>query len=480
MASKTTLNTQNLETLGAAHLARLLMEISEGNANAKRLLRLELAGSESPSKLANEIRKRLTAISAATTNVGWRTLKGFRADLNTQRRLIAEQVSAAAPQEAYDLIWQFITLSDAVIERTSDTSGGVREVMASACQDAAAIVALAKPDVSDLVRLITAAQMANSYGQNDTLIPLMSPLLGEDGLQRLREAILAAAKEPAATVTARSRPAKRWRKRVLAASEALRKRTRAESTRVALLAIADALGDVEAFIALMADAYLPASAAQIASRLLKAGRPADALKALDGARQNPRSGMPSEWPAEWINARIAALEALDRKDEAQRVRLERFRRTLEADYLRAYLKRLPDFDDIEAEDAELDHVKAWPDANAALGLLTGWPSLERAAHLVIDRVREMDGNDAERLTYAADRLSSRYPLAALLLQRQIVEARLASFSEAAHEAAVLPFLEAESLARHIDDFGRHEPHDVWRKKLENVYARRTVFWKGLP
>ena len=476
MASKTTLNAQNLETLGAAHLAGLLIEISEGNANTKRRLRLELAGSESPSKLGNEIRKRLTAIGAATTNVEWRTLKGFRADLNTQRRLIAEQVTTAAPQDAHDLIWQFIALGDAVIERTSDASGGVREVMASACQDAAAIAALARPAVDDLVTRITAAQMANSYGQNDALVPLLAPFLGEDGLLRLRAAILAAAREPVASPATRPRPVKRWRKRVLATSEALRKRTRAESTRAALLAIADALGDVDAFIALMADAYLPATAAQIAHRLLKAGRPADALKALDAARQNPRFEMPTEW----INARIEALEALDRKDEAQDVRLERFRRTLQPDYLRAYLKRLPDFDDIEAEDAELDRVLAWPDANVALALLIGWPSLERAAHLVIDRVREMDGNDGERLTYAADRLSSRYPLAALLLQRQIVEARLASFSEAAHEAAVLPFLEAESLSRHIDDFGRHDPHDIWRKKLANTYARRSIFWKGLP
>ena len=476
MASKTTLNAQNLETLGAAHLARLLIEISEGNANAKRRLRLELAGSESPSKLGNEIRKRLTAIGAATTNIGWRTLKGFRADLNTQRRLIAEQITTAAPQDAYDLIWQFIALGDAVIERSSDASGGVHEVMAAGCQDAAAIVALAKPEVDDLVMRITAAQMTNSYGQNDNMVPLMATFLGEDGLLRLRDAVLVAAKAPAAAITSRSRPVKRWRKRVLAASEALRKRSHADSIRVALLAIADALSDVEAFISLMADAYLPATAAQIAHRLLKADRPADALKALDGARQNPRFDM----PAEWINARIAALDALDRKAEAQIMRLERFRRTLQADYLRAWLKRLPDFDDIEAEDAELDRVKAWPDANTALGLLIGWPSLERAAHLVIDRVREMDGNDAERLTYAADRLSSRYPLAALLVQRQIVEARLASFSEAAHEAAVLSYLEAESLSRHIDDFGRHDPHDAWQKKLANTYARRTVFWKGLP
>ena len=91
MASKTTLNAKNLEGLGAAHLAELLMEISEGNANAKRRLRLELAGSESPSKLSNEIRKRLIAVGASTANVGWRMLKGFRADLNTQRHTYAHR-----------------------------------------------------------------------------------------------------------------------------------------------------------------------------------------------------------------------------------------------------------------------------------------------------------------------------------------------------------------------------------------------------
>lgn len=57
------------------------------------------------------------------------------------------------------------------------------------------------------------------------------------------------------------------------------------------------------------------------------------------------------------------------------------------------------------------------EGNAALSLLVGWPSLERAADLVISRVRETDGNDAERLTFAADRLSFRYPFAAMLLHR---------------------------------------------------------------
>ena len=476
MASKTTLTAKNLEALGAEHLAQLLMDISEGNANAKRRLRLELAGSESPDKLAGEIRKRLTAIGAATVNVGWRTLKGFRGDLNTQRRLIVEQVLKASPGDAFALMWQFIELGDAVIERTTDASGGVADVFKGACQDLGTILAEAKPPADTWLANAVSALLANTYGQNDALVGVVAPWLDKAGLARLREMLLAAAKDPVTTSSGRARPVKRWRKRVLAASEALRKRPRADMVRTALLALADALGDVDAYIALMADAYMPGVAAQIAERLLKAGRAADALKALDAAKLSAR--FPA--PVEWVETRLAVLEALGRKDEAQTTRLDRFRQTLGADYLRAYLKRLPDFDDIEAEDEWLDWAKGFADANAALGLLITWPSHERAADLVVHRVTEMDGNAAEALTFAADRLSSRYPLAALLLHRQIVEAALMSGREQAHEAAALPYLEAESLARHIDDFGRYDTQEAWFKKLERTYARRTVFWKALP
>ena len=480
MASKTTLNAKNLEALGAEHLAQLLMEISEGNANAKRRLRLELAGSESPDKLAVEIRKRLTAIGTATVNVGWRTLKGFRGDLNTQRRLIVEQVVKASAPDAFALMWQFIELGDAVIERTTDASGGVVDIFKDAVQDLGLILGEAKPETKaggdTWLPNVVQALLANTYGQNDQLVAVVAPFLDKPGLVKLRDLLMAAAKDPVVTSGGRARPVKRWRKRVLAASEALRKRPRAEMVRTALLALADALGDVDAYITLMNDAYMPGVAAQVADRLLKAGRPADALKALDAAKLSTR--FPA--PVEWVETRLAVLEALGRKDEAQTTRLERFRQTLGADYLRAYLKRLPDFDDIEAEDEWLDWAKGFADANAALALLINWPSHERAADLVVQRVREMDGNAAEALTFAADRLSSRYPFAALLLHRQIVEAALMSSREQAHAAAALPYLEAESLAKHIDDFGRYDTQEAWFKALERSYARRTAFWKALP
>ena len=475
MASKTTLNAKNLEALGAAHLAELLMDISEGNANAKRRLRLELAGSESPDKLASEIRKRLAAIGASAVNIGARTLKGFRGDLNTQRRLIVELVAKAAPQDAADLMWTFIALGDSVIERSADVSGGVVEIFRDAAQGLAALLAGAKLSPDAWLAQLVATQLANSYGQNDALVGLLAPLLDHAMLDRLKTGLVEAAREPVIAPGSRPRPTKRWRKRAIAAADSLRRRSRAESVRIALLAIADAQGDVEAYIALMADAYLPTTAAQIAGRLLKAGRAQDALKALDGARTNPR--FPT--PAEWVEARIATLEALNRKDDAQAMRLDRFHQTLSAEYLRAYIKRLPDFDDIEAEDAELDWAKGFPDANAALDLLVRWPALERAADHVARRVMEMDGNKSDMLTFAADRLSSRYPLAAMRLHRQIVEASLNASHAQAHASAAIAYLEAESLARHVDDLGEDQSHEAWLKKLSLAFSHRTAFWKAL-
>ena len=55
MASKKTLNAKNLEKLGAARLAELLIEISAGDTVAKRRLRLELAGESDPISLDTEL-----------------------------------------------------------------------------------------------------------------------------------------------------------------------------------------------------------------------------------------------------------------------------------------------------------------------------------------------------------------------------------------------------------------------------------------
>jgi hypothetical protein len=104
MASKKTLNAKNLEALGAQRLAELLIEISTGDAAAKRRLRLELAGAESPAEVAKEVRERLTMISRSRSFVDSQNRRALVDDLETQRQAIVEQVAKADAVEALDLM----------------------------------------------------------------------------------------------------------------------------------------------------------------------------------------------------------------------------------------------------------------------------------------------------------------------------------------------------------------------------------------
>jgi hypothetical protein len=125
VATKTTLNSKNLQALGAERLAELLIEISSGNAAAKRRLRLELAGARSPGELAKEVRKRLTTIARSRSFVDWQGVRSLAGDLDTQRRAIVDKVAKTNPKDALDLLWRLMALASSVFERCDDSNGTV-------------------------------------------------------------------------------------------------------------------------------------------------------------------------------------------------------------------------------------------------------------------------------------------------------------------------------------------------------------------
>ena len=144
MASKKTLNAKNLEALGAERLAEVLIEISVGNAAAKRRLRLELAGAQSPIEVAKELRKRLTTIERSRSFIDWQNRKTLVEDLETQRRAIVDQVASADLAEALELMWRFTALANSVFERCDDSSGTVIGIFHAACRDLGEIAQAAK------------------------------------------------------------------------------------------------------------------------------------------------------------------------------------------------------------------------------------------------------------------------------------------------------------------------------------------------
>ena len=196
MAAKSALNAKNLAALGAERLAELLIEFSEADAAAKRRLRIELAAKVDPDAVGREVRKRLNALARAKSFVDWRKTKILAQDLETQRRAIVDQVAKADAGEAYELMWRFLGLADAIYERCDDSNGEISPVFADACEDLGTLAGKAKPDREALVERMVDALQDNGYGQYDRLIEALTPALQEDGLNLLRARFEALAREP--------------------------------------------------------------------------------------------------------------------------------------------------------------------------------------------------------------------------------------------------------------------------------------------
>lgn len=474
MASKTTLNAKNLEALGAEKLAELLIEISTGSAAHKRRLRMELAGNSSSAELAREVRKRLSSISRAKSWIDWKKIKAVKADLENQRKIIVDTIAPVDPNEAFDLLWHFMSLAVSIFERSDDGNGLLIASFHQAAEDFGRIADLANVDAALLVDKIFTALQGNGYGQYDRLIISMTSALGRDGLILLKQRFEKWSIEPSAKIPEEDQVIVGWSSRGPVYEHQVYTDSKSLTVQVALQEIADALGDVDLYIAQQPESsrQFPAVSAKIATRLLAAGRVNEALEVLDVTQLDGRHEIPSEWQ----QVRADVLETLGRVEEAQRFRWECFEQSLNGEQLRAFLRRLPDFDDIEAEEKAFGYVQEIPDANRALAFLLNYPSLSEAAKLVLRRSGELDGDHYVLMSQAAEVLTGKHPLAATVILRSMIEFTLKYARSTRYKHAARHLVECGSLVRYIDDFGTISTHDSYVADLRKVHGRKHGFW----
>lgn len=449
MASKTTLNTKNLAALGADRLAELLLEITKGNAGAKRQLRLELASEVGSGDVAREIRKRLNAIARSQSFIDWQGRKAFAADLDLQRRAIVAQVGPFDPAAAYDLIWRFVALANGVYERCDDSTGRVQAVFHEACEDLIDLAESAAPDPLALADQLLEALTDDDYGHYPTLISGLAPILGSLGLQHLKSGIVASEFDLSDNYT----------------------------LRMALEQIADVEGDADAYIAQQSDLArkAPQVAAEIARRLLEAGRFEDAWEAINAPDEKDRGWIPYEWEA----TRISVMQAMGQTEAARDFMWMCYARSLNADHLRAWLRGLPDFEDVDAESRGIEHALVFESFTTALHFLMTWPAIEQAAVLVTNRAAEIDGHHYELLGPASDALEDRHPLAATLLKRGLIDFALQNSRVKRYRHAARHLRECKNLAARIDDFALFETHEAYLAGLRQAHGKKTSFWRAV-
>lgn len=452
--SRTTLSEANLVDLGPERLAAILLDLSS-DSHVKRVLRLELFAESSPEGLALEISKRLATIGKSSSRIHWRKRAAFARDLDLHRRMI-ERLADHDATAALDLMLDLLDLATPVLDRLSQAEGPIGDVFLVARDAVGAIAAQALPDPIVLADRVTKLLRRDDYAQFGPLVNALAPALGETGQAHLRQALEA-----------------------LSSARAIRD-ARSAIYKDALRRLADASGDVDAFEATFAPDLrrTPLVAAEIARRLLAAGRAEDALATLQAGAPGESRGRHQgsrEERAAWEDAMLDALEATGHHDEAQQRRWAEFERTLSIPLLRGYLKGLPDFDDVEAEDQAKAVAKRFPRFDVALAFLVSWPDLPAASRLVLSRAGEINGADDTLMAEAARRLEGSYPLAATLLLRASIQHVLSYGVATRYAEAARQLLEAESLSAMIADYGEYPDHQAFVDDLRAMHGRKQGF-----
>ena len=539
MAGRASLNAKNLEALGPARLAELLLQHTEGNAAARRALRLALAEQRGPLEMAQEVRKRLAAVERSSSWLDQKRRDALLADLDRQRQAIAGPIAAHDPDLAVELLWRFLDLASSLQDRCDCSDDAELPLFHQASADLGQVACRAKGSTAALAEQVAAALLENEGGEYDHLIEHLKEALKPAGLEQLRQLMEA------------NRPPRRSDAKQADGEDASfdgeddddvaaedgksciyaptfnsdcepdgdedfeveydvdfefdydneiesgyeqdgedededdedydldpDPHDRGQTVRLAMLAIADALGDAEAYLAEYRDheptaLKRPLVAARVAQRLTAAGRAEEALALLDAAQPLPHQTPPG--PGPWIDARIAALEQLERGAEAQQLRWKFALLRLSSQHLRDYLKRLPAFEDGEAQERALDLVLQHPYLGPALEFLHQWPDRRRTARLILARPDELVRADEKVLGVVAEALEAEQPLAATLCLRALIESIVEQARSNRYRHAVRHLASCRRLAGAIEAWGAIPDHNTYVMDLLHAYGHRMGF-----
>ena len=466
MVSNRKLRIETLTKLGARKLAELLIAEAAGNRRLRQTLNLATSIQDGPAALGAILRRRLVTLSKSRSMLPYDKGRELIAELDGLRMTIIETIAAEDSLLASELLWEFLDLHPSTLERVDDSSGRIGSLFRMACDDLGPLAQQARIEPEALAATVFEKVTNNSYGIYDDLVVSLAAALGQKGRAALQGLLLQRRQQYLTEGKRAEIAAGRYDFTLSCLSLALRD-------------IAECEGDADAFIDTYQSRDLtnPHFASEIALQLLRSGRGQEALAYLD--RATPSAENRHFGQTEWTDARIAVLDALQRVEEAQRLRLAFFQAQLSPSHLRAYLDRLPDFDDVEAEDRALDFVAGHTDVHAALAFLVWWPALERSARLVRLRISDIDGDRYELLDPAAVALESKYPLAAVLLRRALIEVTLQKGRATRYKHAARHVCEIDSLNVRIKDYAGFETHEQFVARLLRTHPRKTGFWSLL-
>ncbi|MCW2318538.1 hypothetical protein M2322_004107 [Rhodoblastus acidophilus] len=456
MARKTSLSLEALVGLGSEKLAQIILDEATANAPFRKKVNAALAGAKGADAVAALIDRRLAALEKARAMVAWEKEKDFAADLAATVETIVKELAAADAALAVERLLRFIDTHATVFERIDDSSGRIQDVYWRAAQAAPDLAAKMPDDQrAGLIKPLTKSLGVDTHGLGAGVAIALAPLLPEAALAAW-ERTLKGAGDDDRTVSVRQ-------------------------------AIADARGDLDHFLAL--EAQRPdwrQEPLRAAEKLFAAGRLDEALS---WARREHRGGFAYAIETDIAEGRISRphdlqrvdleariLEAQGDRKAAQALRWQAFETTLNPGPLRAYLKKLGDFEEDDEVARAFAHVEASPNIYLALAFFAGWPRLDLAAKLVLAHAGRWEGRHYGALGTTGGALEEAHPLAASILYRALLDDILARGKSQAYGHGARYLAKLGMLSANISDWRTLDDHIAYGQTLRKTHGRKFGFW----
>ena len=472
--SKKALNKANLIKLGADGLADLVLELVEGSAALQRQARMALSAAQGPKEVAADIRKRFASLRRSTSFISWRQQRAFSKDLFSLLIQIEANVAQDDADEAFELLWSFLQLAQSIYMRTDDSNGTVGDVMHFAMTALGKVAPRVTHDPKHLAERVLDAIADAGYGEFDGVIPATAKALGQEGLEHLK-AITEdwVAKPPTAQELERYQGYGFQR----SPEEAVRD-SKLRTRSIIIADVADAQGDVDAYMARYTAEQLTYGtiAPDVAKRLLAAGRAEEALRIVEASRAAERAEQRVFYNHRLDKAYEECLTQLGHDEELKQNLWSRFEESLSDDALRKYLKLLPDFEDIEAEERALSYAEQFPRVSTAARFLVDWPDLDRAARVIYAQADQLDGDQYYWMSDAADKLCEKQPMAAVLLWRALISDSLAGAKSKRYRYAAKHLASCAQAEVTITDHQGQQSHAEFVAQLRQQHGRKHGFW----
>lgn len=437
-------------------VAWLIERCSEDDKLRASLLDLAGPKDDAPA-LAGEIRARIRqAWQLSQRRDGWKMALPIARQLGEVLVSIQALMDKGCLHEAEKLLVVFVQAAEKGLAHIDDSYG----YLWPACQQGVTLwgrvwAQMESRDSKKLADLVYDHIHDNGYAVKDDMITKFAAALGEEGLHLLQWRLkgdLAALPRPEARA-------------------AIRDYKQVEITG-RLMEIADALGDVDEYIAVVESEQLAETyALPVARRLFEAGRLPQALAFLERGRD--RRGFHSGEPYDYTTLKTKILTGLGRSGEACETLWQEFATFLAFSTWESILELTPEQQQMQAHNRAVSLAQHHRSPEQAAHFLVRLGEMDLAADLVERRQSEISGSLYDVLLKVAEALAETHPAQTWTLYRALLLDILNESRYNAYSHAAKYLLRMQELAMAA---GIQSQQAEFVQTLRATHGRKSSFW----